>query len=116
VPFVFVLDPLGPGLLLRLPPGGSIVDIVWVTVTTGIGIIALAGTAQAWFYGRTSPLAWALFLLGGLVLVFTNLIEALVRQATGIHLSYTDPLGILIVVAAIALQLIKRRRIAAAIK
>ena len=115
VPFVFVLDPLGPGLLLRLPPGGSIVDIVWVAVTTGIGIIALAGAAQAWFYGRTSPLAWALFVLGGLMLVFTNLIEALVRHAIGIHLVYTDPLGIVIVAAAVALQLM-RRRSAAAIK
>jgi TRAP transporter 4TM/12TM fusion protein len=115
VPFVFVLDPLGPGLLLRLPPGGSIVDIVWVAVTTGIGIIALAGAAQAWFYGRTSPLAWMLFVLGGLMLVFTNLIEALVRHAIGVHLVYTDPLGILIVAAAVALQLM-RRRSAAAIK
>jgi TRAP-type uncharacterized transport system fused permease subunit len=112
VPFVFVMDPLGPGLLLRLPPGGSIVDIVWVTVTTGIGIIALAGAAQAWFYGRTSPLAWTLFVLGGLLLVFTSIMEALVRYA-GIHLVHTDLLGIVLVAAAIAVQLMRRRSAAA---
>ena len=113
VPFVFVLDPLGVGLLLRLPPGGSLADIAWITVTTGIGIIGLAGAAQGWFYGRTAPLAWALFLLGGLMLVFTSLTEAVVRFATGAHLPYIDPLGIVVIAAAIGLQLVRRRAAAA---
>jgi TRAP-type uncharacterized transport system fused permease subunit len=113
VPFVFVLDPLGPGLLLRLPPGAGDAEIVWITVTTGIGIIGLAGAAQGWFYGRTTPLTWTLFLLGGLMLVFTGLTEAAVRFATGVHLPYIDPLGIAVIAAAIALQLARRRAAAA---
>ena len=32
VPFVFVCDPMGVGLLLKVPPGGSWVDIVVVTL------------------------------------------------------------------------------------
>jgi TRAP-type uncharacterized transport system fused permease subunit len=43
VPFVFVLDPDGLGLLLRLPPGGGIGTIVWTTACTAIGIGAYAG-------------------------------------------------------------------------
>ena len=31
VPFVFVLDPLGIGLLMKIPKDGSIYDIVWIT-------------------------------------------------------------------------------------
>ncbi len=31
VPFVFVLDPIGVGLLLALPPGGSWWDVAWIT-------------------------------------------------------------------------------------
>jgi len=110
VPFVFVLDPLGPGLLLRIPPGGSIVDIVWITVTTGIGIIGFAGAAQCWFFGRTTPVTWTLFLLGGLMLVFTGLVESVVRHVVGFQLAYADPLGIIIIGVAVWLQLLTRRR------
>src|SRR5262249_44191932 len=42
VPFVFVLDPLGIGLLLKIPKGGSIYDIIWITAVTGAGLGALS--------------------------------------------------------------------------
>jgi len=42
VPFVFVCDPLGVGLLLQVPKGGSWVDIVVVTAETLAGIAILA--------------------------------------------------------------------------
>ena len=34
VPFVFVLDPQGIGLLMKIPKGGSVYDIVWITAVT----------------------------------------------------------------------------------
>ena len=45
VPFVFVLDPQGLGLLLQIPAGGSWVDIVMITVkaTIGLGALGLRG-------------------------------------------------------------------------
>ena len=48
VPFVFVCDPIGVGLLLQVPKGGSWVDIVKVALETAAGI-ALLGFA---FQGR----------------------------------------------------------------
>ena len=37
VPFVFVLDPQGLGLLLKVPKDGSWIDIVEITVKTALG-------------------------------------------------------------------------------
>lgn len=53
VPFVFVLDPNGVGLLLNTPKGGDWTNILWVTATTAVGIWAYAGTTQGWLFGRT---------------------------------------------------------------
>ena len=55
VPFVFVLDPQGVGLLLKIPAGGSWVDIVLITVKAGLGLAALAAAAQGWALRRTTP-------------------------------------------------------------
>ncbi len=49
VPFVFVLDPQGIGLLLKVPQGGSWLDIVEIFLETGAGIAMLAFAAQGWF-------------------------------------------------------------------
>src|SRR2546421_6651458 len=58
VPFMFVLDPSGVGLLLT----GSIKtlgnadwgSIALVTITAGLGIAALAGGVQGWLFKRTT--------------------------------------------------------------
>src|SRR3954464_15564012 len=67
VPFMFVLDPIGAGLLLKIPAGGSIFDIVLVTLKTGIGLAALAAAAQGWALRRTTTLERALLIIGGLL-------------------------------------------------
>ncbi len=66
VPFVFVLDPQGLGLLLKIPPGGSVYDIIWITAVTGIGLAALAAAAQGWALRRTFLVERLLFGLSGL--------------------------------------------------
>jgi TRAP-type uncharacterized transport system fused permease subunit len=48
VPFVFVLDPDGVGLLLKMPKDGSWLHVVWIALTACIGIGALAAGAQKW--------------------------------------------------------------------
>ena len=76
VPFVFVLDPAGQGLLLM----GSLaklaaadwVSIAVVTVTAALGIVALAGGLQGWLLQRTSRLERGLLLAAGLMLVYPN--------------------------------------------
>jgi TRAP-type uncharacterized transport system fused permease subunit len=73
VPFMFVLDPAGLGLLLM----GSVkklgdanwFDIAVVCVTAMIGIAALAGAMQNWLFKRTARLErW--LLIAGLALVY----------------------------------------------
>src|SRR5258707_7085041 len=70
VPFVFVLDPLGTGLLMKIPKDGSIYDIIWITAVTGAGLGALAVAAQNWALRQTTLVERGLFLLTGLLLVF----------------------------------------------
>src|SRR6187431_736055 len=60
VPFVFVLDPQGVGLLLVTPPGGSWVDIVMITAKATLGLGALAAAAQGWALRRTTAVERAL--------------------------------------------------------
>src|ERR1700759_1065405 len=70
VPFVFVLDPQGVGLLLKIPTGGSWVDIVEISVKTALGLAALAAAAQGWALRKTTLGERALLTLSGLLLVF----------------------------------------------
>jgi TRAP transporter 4TM/12TM fusion protein len=75
VPFVFVLDPLGVGLLMEIPKGGSVWDIVLITVKVAAGLAALACAAQNWALRQNTSIERVLWLLAGLSLVFSSLIE-----------------------------------------
>ncbi len=94
VPFVFVLDPLGAGLLLKIPKGGSMLDIVWITAVTGAGLGALSVAAQNWALRRTTPVERGLFLLCGLLLVFPSLLEAMLEAVTGLDIPHPAPFGL----------------------
>ncbi len=75
VPFVFVLDPAGLGLLLmgsfKALAKASVVDIATVCVTAMIGIAALAGGMQGWVFKKHEQRTerW-LLILAGLALVY----------------------------------------------
>jgi TRAP transporter 4TM/12TM fusion protein len=94
VPFVFVLDPQGLGLLMKIPKGGSIYDIIWITAVTGAGLAALAAAAQGWAVRRTPSGERVLFGLAGLLLVFPSLLEAIVEVMTGLDIPYPAPFGL----------------------
>ena len=75
VPFVFVLDPAGLGLLLmgsfKALAKASVVDIAIVSVTAMIGIAALAGGMQGWVFRRRPRASSAgCSSLAGLALVY----------------------------------------------
>jgi TRAP-type uncharacterized transport system fused permease subunit len=108
VPFVFVLDPQGVGLLLTLPKGGSWVDVVEITIKTGLGIVALAGAAQGWALRRTTTVERTLLVLAGLLLVFPSLMEALAEWMVGRDLSYTAGIGLVIGAVVIVMQWMRR--------
>ncbi|HWV41899.1 TRAP transporter fused permease subunit [Pseudorhodoplanes sp.] len=104
VPFVFVLDPQGLGLLLKLSAGGSWVDIVLITLKSLVGLAALACAAQGWALRRTTILERALLTLAGLFLVFPSLLEALMETATGRDISYTAGIGVVLFVIVLLKQ------------
>ena len=110
VPFVFVLDPQGVGLLLTVPKGGSWIDIVEISLKTALGIMALAAGTQGWVLRRTTTLERCLLILAGLLLVFPSLIEAGAEWVTGRDIEYTATVGVVIGAVVLAMQWFGRGR------
>jgi len=99
VPFVFVLDPAGVGLLLKMPPDGSWAHVAWIALTACIGIAALAAGTQKWLLRACSQVErWALIACG-LLLVYPA--------------PAADAIGLAGVGTILALQWLGRRRAAA---
>jgi TRAP transporter 4TM/12TM fusion protein len=113
VPFVFVLDPNGIGLLLGIPKGGSWISIVHITIQTAIGLGALAAAAQGWALRRTTTIERTLLAFAGLLLVFPALIEGIGEWLTGRDLDYTEILGLVIAAAVLFWQTQRPVRLAA---
>ncbi len=107
VPFIFVLDPQGVGLLLKIPAGGSWVDIAMITVKATLGLGALAAAAQGWALRRTTTAERVLLILAGLFLVFPSLLEALIEAMIGRDISYTATIGVVIGVAVLLKQVMQ---------
>jgi TRAP transporter 4TM/12TM fusion protein len=95
VPFIFVLDPIGVGLLLSVPKGGSWWDVVWVTLLAVFALIALAGAAEGWLLAKTNIAERLLLLVGGLLLVYPKALY--------------DAIGFGLLVVVVILQLLRRR-------
>ncbi|MCC6197786.1 MAG: TRAP transporter fused permease subunit [Burkholderiales bacterium] len=70
VPFVFVLDPAGVGLLLKLPPATSWGSVAWIAVTAILGITALACGAQKWLLRACNEFERWLLIACGLLLIY----------------------------------------------
>jgi TRAP transporter 4TM/12TM fusion protein len=104
VPFVFVLDPQGVGLLMTIPKGGSWVDIVQISLKAALGLAALAAAAQGWALRRTTGAERVLLVIAGLFLVFPSLLEALIELIVGRDISYTATIGVVIGVIVLIKQ------------
>jgi TRAP transporter 4TM/12TM fusion protein len=104
VPFVFVLDPQGLGLLLHIPKGGSWLDVVEITVKTALGLGALAAAAQGWALRKTTVGERLLLTFAGLLLVFPSLIEALMEAIIAHDIKYTATFGLAIGIAVLVKQ------------
>jgi TRAP transporter 4TM/12TM fusion protein len=74
VPFMFVLDPSGTGLLLtgsmKTLASADWGSIALVTFTAAIGIAALAGGLQGWLLKRTSIAERLMLIVAGFLLVY----------------------------------------------
>ncbi len=94
IPFMFVLDPSGTGLLLE----GSMKNLAnanWGSIalvagTAAVGIAALAGGLQGWLFCKTTVLERWMLIIAGLALVYPT--------------TFADILGVVLVAVVVVLQ------------
>ena len=98
VPIMFCLSPDGMGLLLS----GSVEQIVMVTITSSIALAGFSIAAAGWIAGPAHP------------------IERIAALAGGVALMIADPRwqigGAIVIAAAVAVHLVRNRRMNAAVK
>jgi len=95
VPFFFVLDPMGVGVLLKMPPGASWVDVAWIIGMGFVAISALATGLQGWLLRATNPFERALLIAAGLLVIAP--------------VNFLDYLGIALAGIALGSQLLRMR-------
>jgi TRAP-type uncharacterized transport system fused permease subunit len=98
VPFMFVLDPSGTGLLLtgsfKTLGNADWGAIAWVTFTAAVGIVALAGGLQGWLFRKTSIAERWMLIVAGFLLVYPK--------------AAADLIGFVLVAVVLVLQWMKR--------
>jgi TRAP transporter 4TM/12TM fusion protein len=94
VPFMFVLDPSGTGLLLtgslKTLAGADWGSIALVTFTAAVGILALCGAFQGWLFRKTTSYERWMLLAAGVLLVYPK--------------TLFDAIGFALVMVVLALQ------------
>ncbi|MDO8377113.1 MAG: TRAP transporter large permease subunit, partial [Aquabacterium sp.] len=85
VPFMFVLDPAGQGLLLmgstKALANADWASIALVGFTAAVGVAALAAGFQGWAFKRTTLIERTLFIVAGFALVLPGLLFDLIGFA-----------------------------------
>jgi TRAP-type uncharacterized transport system fused permease subunit len=107
VPFVFVLDPHGVGLLLEIPKGGTWFDVVLISLKAAAGLAAISAGAQGWAIRRTTRTERGLLVLAGLFLVFPSLLEAPLEAIVGIDIAYPAIIGLAIAAGVLVKQIMQ---------
>jgi len=99
VPFMFVLDPSGQGLLLmgstKALAAANWWSIAEVTLTAAVGIAALAGGFQGWALIRTNLIERTMLIVAGFALVYPSVT--------------TDVIGFGLAVIVMVMQVLRRR-------
>ncbi|WP_309139687.1 TRAP transporter fused permease subunit [Siccirubricoccus sp. G192] len=98
LPFVFVTDPDGVGLLLAFKPEMTWVDVAWQILLAAAGLAALAASAQG--YARRLLAGWerAGFAVAGLLMIFPALLETAFGDAVPAPHLIGVALGLLLLV------------------
>ena len=69
VPFFFVLDPLGAGVLLKPPAGATWHEVAWLIFLGFFAIAAIAAGLQGWLVRRAGWIERGLLIAGGLAVI-----------------------------------------------
>jgi TRAP transporter 4TM/12TM fusion protein len=101
LPFMFVLDPSGQGLLLmgstKALANANWWSIAEVTVTAAFGIASIAAGFQGWMFLRTTLVERIMLIVAGFALVYPGAIA--------------DVVGFGLMIAALVLQYVRGRRL-----
>jgi TRAP-type uncharacterized transport system fused permease subunit len=108
VPFMFVLDPLGVGLLLEIPKGGSWRDVVEITLLAVFALAGFAGAAEGWLLRAANVLERVLMAACGFIIVFAHVLQQRFLMGTGISEQHIELLGIGLLGVAALLQILRR--------
>ena len=104
VPFMFVLDPAGTGLLLtgsfKTLGNADWQSIAVVTITAAMGIAALAGGLQGWLFRKCSVLERWMLIVAGVMLIYPR--------------ALFDYVGFGLVIAVVILQKLRHAALRAA--
>ncbi len=99
VPFMFVLDPAGQGLLLmgstKALASANWWSIAQVTLTCAVGIAALAAGFQGWAFKQTTVAERWMLIVAGFALVYPSIVA--------------DGIGFGLVVAVLAMQYLRKK-------
>nr|WP_246514583.1 TRAP transporter fused permease subunit [Neoroseomonas soli] len=100
LPFVFVTDPEGVGLLLNFREGMTWIDLVWQFVLAAGGLALLAAAAQG--YARRMLAGWERigFAIAGLLMIFPALVEHVAADSV----PYPHILGVGLAIVLLLLQ------------
>jgi len=94
LPFMFVLDPAGQGLLLmgstKALATANWLSIAQVTLTAALGIAAIAGGFQGWALRRATGIERLMLVVAGVALVYPG--------------GIADAIGLALIVAVLAMQ------------
>ncbi|MEO8312961.1 MAG: hypothetical protein ABI520_17455, partial [Caldimonas sp.] len=94
LPFMFVLDPAGQGLLLmgstKALASANWWSIAQVTLTAALGIAAIAGGFQGWALRRATAVERFMLIVAGVALVYPG--------------GVADAVGLSLIIAVLAMQ------------
>lgn len=104
IPFVFVLEPNGTGLLLNDPRTGGALAVVEIIIAATLGTIVLAAAAERYALRHNTIAETGLLLLGGMILMLPSLVEQVLLSLTGAVIPVSPFLGLLPVFFTLLMQ------------
>jgi TRAP transporter 4TM/12TM fusion protein len=90
IPFTFTIHPDGVGILMK----GSVLNVASTFITALLGVLALAGGVDSWFFKKTTLPERALLILAGLALMYPA--------------GWADLVGIVLLGVTVVLQKIRK--------
>ena len=104
LPFVFVLDPIGTGLLLKVPEGGSWLEVAEIIAKAAAGIAILAFAAQGRIFRANTLVETVLLTLAGILVIFPRLVDGITASLMDLTLPYKEGIGFAIFLALLLMQ------------